>query len=976
MKGDLVKAELFGQRALAMREKTLGPEHPVVANSLNNLGLLYTDLGDLRKAESYQLRALSMIKQTLGLEHPLLATYIDNLAGLYMIKGDYLKAEPLFQQALTIKEKVFGLEHPQVAQTLDNMARLYRERGDYAKAESFYRRVLTIFEKTLGPQHVIMGNALFELGDLQLDLGDYAKAESLYLRALTILENGLGPEHPDVGQILNNLATVNIKRRDYAKAERLIQRALTAFEKRLEPDNPGVASAVLNLAILNRKRGDFASAEQLYERALSSFKKVFGPEHARIADVLKEIALLNAAKGNIAQAITLLSSANDIDEREISLVLALGSERQKLVYLDTLSNWTDITLSLQSRAAPHDPQALELALTTLLRRKARGLDAMADTIASLRNHATPQDLELFDKLKDARSQLAMLTLKDPDAVKLDAYRSRVDALSTEIDDLEAKLSSHNNEFSKYRQDRQPVSISAVQAALPPDSALVEFAYITPLDPKTEKSEPARYLAYLLPAQGQPKWVDLGEAAPLEQAIDAWRKSLRNPSRPDVRKLARSVDEKLMQPVRSLINQLPGATQQLLIAPDGALNLIPFAALVDEQNKYLIERYSLTYLTSGRDLLRLQKTEPSKEGPLIMANPDFGNPATIVMRGISNSRKARASNQSQLQFDSSQLFFQPLPATRYEARAIKALLPEAAVLEREQATEAALKQVRGPQILHIATHGFFYDNKQGAQGPDTAAPSGLLADSTNTYTVQLKATRDRPTAEERIRQLKERGVEGGYIVKSRVKGKGEYYRVRAGNFQTEQEADKYGADLQEKGLVNEYYVARQQQAAGVKEEPMVADLRLSKFVARIKDPLLRSGLALAGANQGKSGDDDGVLTALEASYLDLRGTKLVVLSACNTGVGDVKNGEGVQGLRRALVLAGSESQVMSLWPVSDEATKDLMIPYYHALQQGEGRSEGLRQVQLRMIHGRKERNHPFYWAAFIQLGEWANLDGQR
>jgi CHAT domain-containing protein len=119
-----------------------------------------------------------------------------------------------------------------------------------------------------------------------------------------------------------------------------------------------------------------------------------------------------------------------------------------------------------------------------------------------------------------------------------------------------------------------------------------------------------------------------------------------------------------------------------------------------------------------------------------------------------------------------------------------------------------------------------------------------------------------------------------------------------------------------------------------------------------------------------------LTALEAAYLDLSGTKLVVLSACDTGVGEVRNGEGVQGLRRALVLAGSESQVMSLWPVADEATKDLMIPYYKALQEGEGRNEGLREVQLRMLRGRKDRQHPFYWAAFIQSGEWANLDGRR
>ena len=137
--------------------------------------------------------------------------------------------------------------------------------------------------------------------------------------------------------------------------------------------------------------------------------------------------------------------------------------------------------------------------------------------------------------------------------------------------------------------------------------------------------------------------------------------------------------------------------------------------------------------------------------------------------------------------------------------------------------------------------------------------------------------------------------------------------------------------------------------------------------RVENPLLRSGLALAGANMRRSGEDDGILTALEAAGLNLWGTKLVVLSACDTGVGEVKNGEGVYGLRRALVLAGAETQMMSLWPVSDEGTRDLMIGYYKALQAGQGRGEALRQVQLQML-AHPDRRHPFYWASFIQSGE--------
>ena len=127
--------------------------------------------------------------------------------------------------------------------------------------------------------------------------------------------------------------------------------------------------------------------------------------------------------------------------------------------------------------------------------------------------------------------------------------------------------------------------------------------------------------------------------------------------------------------------------------------------------------------------------------------------------------------------------------------------------------------------------------------------------------------------------------------------------------------------------------------------------------------------------GKSGDDDGVLTALEVAGLDLWGTKLVVLSACETGLGEVRNGDGVYGLRRALVLAGSETQLMSLWTVSDAGTRDLMIAYYKGLQAGRGRTEALREVRLHMLKN-ANRRHPYFWASFIQSGEWANLDGKR
>jgi CHAT domain-containing protein len=144
------------------------------------------------------------------------------------------------------------------------------------------------------------------------------------------------------------------------------------------------------------------------------------------------------------------------------------------------------------------------------------------------------------------------------------------------------------------------------------------------------------------------------------------------------------------------------------------------------------------------------------------------------------------------------------------------------------------------------------------------------------------------------------------------------------------------------------------------------------IITVENPLLRSGLALAGFNKRDSGYEDGVLTALEASQLNLFGTQLVVLSACETGLGDIANGEGVYGLRRAFAIAGAETQLISLWQVDDLSTQSLMVSYYENLTAGMGRSEALREAQLALINSQSRYAHPFYWAAFVLTGDWKAL----
>lgn len=774
-----------------------------------------------------------------------------------------MKAEPLFQRALTIREKALGPDHPSVAENCRLLANVYVRKGDYVKAEPLFQRALTIHEKALGSDPSSVAATLNDFANLYIVKGDYAKAEPLYQRALAIWEKVLGPNHDVIGLVLNNLATVYLSKGDYTKAEPLFQRALPISEKALGSEHPRVAESLNNLAILYRNKGDYAKAEPLYQRALAVFEKALGPDHHNVAASLNTLALLYRDKGDYARAISHQSRAVFISERNVARNIATGSERQKLAYLATLSEEFDVTIALHARYMTDDLPALRLALTTALQRKGRPLDAMADSIAALRRRLDPQDQALLDQLTDARARQAKLVLDGPGDKKPADHQADIKQLEEEVERLEDQISRRSAEF---RAQSQTVTIETVQAAIPPDAVLVEFAAYRSSDPKQPKTAKqaveTRYAAYLLRKQGEPQWVDLGAAKAIDNAVAALRTALRDPRRSDVRQRARTVDEKVMRPVRRLLGQ----TRRVLLAPDGSLNLVPFAALVDDRGRYLVSRYSFTYLTSGRDLLRLQEQRPATRGALVVADPDFGGRAAASASPDSGGRRS---------VDFAQAYFTPLPGTQEEAQALRNILPDARVLTGPEATEAAVKQVAAPPVLHLATHGFFLEDVYFGSVPEAG-----------------------------------------------------------------------------RGLV---------QVRGQAKE--------------LENPLLRSGLAFAGANSRKSGEDDGILTALETAGLNLWGTKLVVLSACDTGVGEVRNGNGVFGLRRALVLAGSESQVMSLWPVSDTATRDLMIAYYQGLQAGQGRTEALRRVQLKMLAS-GNRRHPYYWASFIQSGEWASLDGAR
>jgi CHAT domain-containing protein len=458
-------------------------------------------------------------------------------------------------------------------------------------------------------------------------------------------------------------------------------------------------------------------------------------------------------------------------------------------------------------------------------------------------------------------------------MSLEFYRERVASLQQQIEETERRLAGESALVAEELKQRT-VTVEAAAKALPKNAALAEFVTIWDFDfAKGNPTGTTRYLAFVLTADEQVTLMDLGEATTLEQQIGQALEDLRvAQKRQDRLSIARSVASltKLSSSVWVPLTGALGNVDQVLLSPDGLLNLVPFAALPTKDGHFLLEQYRLAYVTSGRELVGTQGRDFSPTTDLLLAaNPVFDLKAASVdgAGGALRSRDFRGH-------------FNPLPGTEREAKEIPPLLAaeetNKLVMVGTSATEAVVKNTRSPRILHLATHGFFLE--------DEPVP------------VENPLTR------------------------------------------------------------------------------LASTLPVPAPVMNYENPLVRSGLAFAGANHAGqiTEGDDGILTALEITGMDLYGTDLVVLSACETAVGDVHTGEGVFGLRRAFALAGAKNLLMSLWPVDDEVTADQMKAFYRNLQTLSP-ADALRQAQLETIQQLKAQYgvaNPGLWAPFILQGAHA------
>jgi CHAT domain-containing protein len=808
-------------RCQDIRQRQLGQNAGPVAEVLNALGSLEENRGNLPLAEAFYLQAIAIQERVLGTQSPVTANTWNNLATLYWIMGDYASAQKYFAQALTVREKILGANSAIVAKTLNNLALLDISLGAYDEAEDYFQRALRIRTERLGPDNTTTLTTLGQLGLLYVREGNDARAEPLLVRSVAMQAKAGQADGPDFARSLSQLAMLYDRRKLYAQAGPLHLRALEIRRRVLGSEHPDYAASLAALARHDHLQGKLAEAQPLYEQALKIDQDALGRNHPETLAIANDLALLKIELMQPDEATRLARDVADAQQNILNGVFTFTAEHGRMDFERTIE-----PCDLPAALADSD-----LLAEMVLRTKGVVLDSLLEDAALTRAERDPDVRDMLEKRRLLLAQLGESPgdVSDADFSRAPTAQADRRKLEQEEQQLEASLADKGVGSGETRR-ALATDVSEIRDALPTDAALVEYVAYNRYTGRLT-SEPA-YGAIVLTHEAPVQWVALGSAAAIEAAVRLDQKYMRKRVREAaLSEVLRGLYQSLCDPV---LAALPAGTHRLIISPDGDLNFVSFATLLDGNNQFLADDYELNYVASGRDLLQKPGLTPKTKRLVVFANPDYDHaPSETPVKMRSHSRTSATDDD----------LLAPLPGTQREATFLQqeALRDglEARIYLGAEASEANLAKQDSPYVLHMATHGLYLSPEDVPNLPVTSGDGA-------------------------------------------------------------------------KGLAGQ--------------------------------AMTRSLLALAGAEltlrQWKKGvfppqENDGLLTAQKAAALNLDRTWLVALSACDTGSGEARAGEGVLGLRRGFAEAGARNLLMTLWTADDAETANLMEAFYReALRTGD------------------------------------------
>ena len=843
-------------------------------------GDLLQILGSYKKAERELLRAERVLAESelsASIEY---ASVLNSLGGLYTSISKIPEAESKYLEALSIIERLPGDNTDYELAINSNLGRIYTSLGNYDRAESMFIENLELDKELYGEYSFVYALDAYNLAVNYLYSGQFALSEEYNLKALQIFKEIVGEESIDYARVLNNMTLLYIHAKDLEKAIEFGKKSILAFEQSAGLDHSQTSFASFNLGDAYLMDGNFEMAEEFHLRSLQTRQNTLGTSHPVYARSTQKLALINWAKNNPKEALKYYDETFENYFNQINQVFPILSEEEKTkFYYNNLKptfeqyNAFIVKSSVEDKALIGKMYDYQLAIKGLI---FYATNKVRDAIVNSGDSILISRYEGWVEMKEQMAKL--LSATDLSAT---VRAQKIDSLADLTNSLEKQLSSESGAFSETFVQKK-LTWRDIQKKLKPGEAAIEIIRFRDFTPDSAGvfTDEVYYAALVVDSntKDHPEMVLMRNGRLLEtRYLSNYRNAIQY-------KVEEGETYRMFW--RPIANKLKGI-DKIYFSPDGVFNQISLYTLKNpDTENFIIDEVEIRLLTNTRDLLAVNSNKGESGPSYLFGYPNYNMgimDEQINSEDDNEERRMRGSaidvqeltrggsfprglRGNLLRYVSTNNLLALLPGTQVEVRMIDSLYQgikkETVTYTDNEALEENIKKVRSPEVLHIATHGFFLEN--------------------NTE-----------------------GVE---------------------------EADSY-----------------------------------------IENPLLRSGLILAGANSfiiaGQISDsldlsEDGILTAYEAMNLNLDNTDLVVLSACETGLGEVKNGEGVYGMQRAFQVAGADAIIMSMWTVDDAATQELMTNFYEAWLKGSTKQEAFITAQKKL---KEKWEYPYYWGAFVMVG---------
>jgi CHAT domain-containing protein len=880
----------------------------------NFLGGCFSVKGDYVSAEAAYLRAMQINKQAHGEQSALYLGSKSNYLNLLIDMGRYDGAIQTAKEILATREALVGKMHPEYALNLNQLGIIYATIGRYEEAEPILTEVSQIIEKTMGTENNNYASPIINLAAIYVDTRRYAEAEALSLKAKEIIEKTLGADHPYVAETTNNLGVICWKQQRYDEAAQYYLQTLIIREKILGKENPLYIGTQLNLGIVYLETGKLDEAESLFTQVKAAYQKTLGNQSLPYAQCLASEANLYVEKRRYEEAGRAYAEASGIFEQNQTT-----QHPNFAILLDRYARYQFLT------------GQTEAGIFT----QKRELDWLENTAAKAATFMSEQELSDYTRTLSEAGNVAYSCL-----AKLPDYRNSLtpvcynNALFTKgflqnsVGQMR-RLAQQNTETKEQFQDLTGFQRQlAAQYSLP--NAERDSAKVAQLEANAQELE--KLLVHNVAGYGeavrQVAWQEVQAALqPGEAAVEFVHFKITYPEKTDMVQYAALVLR-------------PGDAQPVFVplCEEKQLNDL-FKKRKTRRSDYVNDLYS-SESTQLYDLI-WKSMEPSLQGVKTI----YYAPSGLLFR-LNLAAIPVAGKQEEMLAD--RYHFVQLGSTRQLV--VKAV---------PQAPEEKSALIYG---------GVIYDPATDSVPVDTAAASPFIV------------SRSRGELDFSATDSTLRGGSWGYLGWTEKEAEAVRGSLSASGFKTLLQSGLQASEEQFKSMGDPVKMTASPQVIHLathgyffpdtKNRDEVRGMRDDEPVFKTSDqPMIRSGLILAGGNHAwKTGRplrpdvEDGILTAYEISQMDLSGTELVVLSACETGLGDIDGNEGVYGLQRAFKIAGAKYLVMSLWQVPDQQTQELMAAFYENwLTKKMGIPDAFRAAQQSV---RDRYDHPFFWAGFV------------